>query len=138
MIHAGRLTLRRSSFRLACALAALLWPAVSPAQTPRVEPQRLPEMGRAVASSDDSTALVLNPANLAFLPSSELRWTGTFLREDAAVPWQGHAFALAFPLPFSLATGVRLDFVDPPNESGLSAGLTEDANYTWLTWGLAL
>jgi protease-4 len=119
-------------------LAFALASGTSFAQTPIVQQQRLPELGRSVASSDDSTALVLNPANLAFLPASELRWTGTFLREDAVVPWQGHAFALAFPLPFSLATGVRLDFVDPPNRSGLSAGLSEDANYTWLTWGLAL
>jgi protease-4 len=116
---------------------AVLMPAASRAQSPLVEQQRLPELGRSVASSDDSTALVQNPANLAFLPASELRWTGTFLREDAVVPWQGHAFALAFPLPFSLATGVRLDFVDPPADSGLQAGLPEDANYTWLTWGLA-
>jgi protease-4 len=119
------------------ALLALA-PSTGRAQTAVVEQLRLPELGRSVAGSDDSTALVLNPANLAFLPGSELRWTGTFLREDAAVPWQGHAFALAFPLPFSLATGVRLDFLDPPSDSLLSAGLTENANYTWLTWGLAV
>ncbi|HTV19459.1 MAG TPA: signal peptide peptidase SppA [Polyangiaceae bacterium] len=119
-------------------LVLLLAPAASQAQAPVVQQQRIPELGRSVAGTDDSTALVLNPANLAFLPASELRWTGTFLREDAEVPWQGHAFALAFPLPFSLATGIRLDFVDPPNRSGLQGGLTEDANYTWLTWGLAL
>jgi protease-4 len=124
-------------FGLSLVLLALA-PATGRAQTAIVEQLRLPELGRSVASGDDSTALVLNPANLAFLPGSELRWTGTFLREDAAVPWQGHAFALAFPLPFSLSTGVRLDFLDPPNDSGLSAGLTENANYTWLTWGLAV
>jgi len=121
-----------------CLPLALLAPAAARAQVPVVQQQRLPELGRSVAGTDDSTALVLNPANLAFLPASELRWTGTFLREDAEVPWQGHAFALAFPLPFSLSTGIRLDFVDPPNRSGLSAGLTEDANYTWLTWGVGL
>jgi protease-4 len=114
-----------------------LAPSEGRAQTPIVEQRRLPELGRSGASSDDSTALVLNPANLAFLPGSELRWTGTFLREDADVPWQGHAFALAFPLPFSLATGVRLDFVDPSANSPVAAGLSENANYTWLTWGLA-
>jgi protease-4 len=129
---------RPTRIRNRLALAVALASATSFAQAPLVQQQRLPELGRSVAGSDDSTALVLNPANLAFLPASELRWTGTFLREDAAVPWQGHAFALAFPLPFSLATGVRLDFVDPPNRSGVSAGLTEDANYTWLSWGLAL
>lgn len=118
-------------------LALLLASSSSRAQSPVVQQQRLPELGRSVAGTDDSAALVLNPANLAFLPASELRWTGTFLREDALVPWQGHAFALAFPLPFSLATGVRLDFVDPPRDSLVGAGLTEDANYTWLTWGIS-
>jgi protease-4 len=107
------------------------------AQTQIVLPQRLPELGRSVASTDDSTALVLNPANLAFLPSSELRWTGTFLPSEAAVPWQGHAFALAFPLPFSFATGLRLDLVDPPRDAELGEGVS-NANYQWLTWGLAL
>ncbi|HWO13864.1 MAG TPA: signal peptide peptidase SppA, partial [Polyangiaceae bacterium] len=119
------------------ALALGLVPALAGAQTPVVLQQRLPELGRSVASSDDSTALLQNPANLAFVPAGELRWTGTFLREDAAVPWQGHAFGLALPLPFSLAAGVRLDFVDPPSDSLVAAGRTENANYTWFTWGLA-
>jgi protease IV len=125
----------RFCFQLAVLLG--LAPGLARAQQSLVVQQRLPELGRSVAGTDDSTALISNPANLAFLPASELRWTGTYLREDALVPWQGHAFALAFPLPFSLATGVRLDFVDPPRDSGVQAGLAEDANYTWLTWGLA-
>ncbi|HEU4583550.1 MAG TPA: signal peptide peptidase SppA, partial [Polyangiaceae bacterium] len=107
--------------------------ATGQAQQPLVLQQRLPELGRSVASTDDSTALALNPANLAFLPGSELRWTGTFMPEDVSVPWRGHAFALALPLPFSLATGLRLDLVDPP---GL-AGVPSSSNYQWLTWGLA-
>jgi protease-4 len=118
-------------------LGSLLGLGQVQAQAPLAVQQRLPELGRSVAGTDDSTALISNPANLAFLPASELRWTGTYLREDAVVPWQGHAFGLAFPLPFSLATGVRLDFVDPPRDSSVQAGQAEDANYTWLTWGLA-
>jgi protease-4 len=106
--------------------------AASGAQAPVVQQERLPELGRSVASTDDSTALVLNPANLAFLPGSELRWTGTFMPEDVLVPWRGHAFALALPLPFSLATGLRLDLVDPPDLDGAST-----SSYQWLTWGLA-
>ena len=31
--------------------------------------------GRSIASDDTSQAIVLNPANLAFLPAPELRWT---------------------------------------------------------------
>lgn len=106
---------------------------------PLVLPQRLPELGRSVASTDDSTALVLNPANLAFLPGPELRWSGTFLRDDAVVPWSGHAFSLAVPLPFSIATGLRVDLVDPPSQADLGVGIdASSAEYQWLTWGVAV
>src|SRR6187549_1290981 len=103
----------------------------SSAQAPIVQQQRLPELGRSIATADDSTALALNPANLGFLPGSELRWTGTFMPDDVLVPWRGHAFAMAVPLPFSLATGLRVDLVDPPN-----LGTDLSSNYQWLTWGL--
>jgi protease-4 len=103
-------------------------------QAPIIEPERLPAFGRSVAGTDDTTALVQNPANLAFMPASELRWQGVYLGEDLAVPWQGHAFSLGFRLPFSLATGIRLDLIDPPARS-FGPGLSN--NYQWLTWGIA-
>jgi protease IV len=124
--------MRKFPFRLFLLAGAALVAPTSSAQTPLVLQQRLPELGRSVASTDDSTALVLNPANLAFLPGSELRWTGTFMPNDVQVPWRGQAFALALPLPFSLSAGVRLDLVDPPDFDGPSS------DYQWLTWGLAL
>jgi protease-4 len=114
-------------------LASAARPVPARAQTPIVQQQRLPELGRSVASTDDSTALVLNPANLAFMPGSELRWTGTFLGNSTDVPWRGHAFAFALPLPFSLATGLRLDLVNPPQ---LGPNLPT-SDYQWLTFGLA-
>jgi len=116
------------------AIAGLAGP--SSAQSPVVQQQRLPELGRSIASTDDSTALALNPANLGFLPGSELRWTGTFMPDDVLVPWRGHALAMAVPLPFSLATGLRVDLVDPPN-LGSDVG-SNYSNYQWLTWGLAV
>lgn len=119
------------------ALVVMVWASPGRAQAPLVAQQRLPEVGRSVASTDDSTALVLNPANLAFLPGAELRWTGTFLRDEAEVPWQGHAFALAVPLPFSLATGLRLDLVSPPPGANLGIGIAPGSDYQWLTFGLA-
>ena len=54
---------------------------------------RTPAFGRSVVSTDDSTALVINPATLAFLPGEELRWSSTYLSNDAEVPWKGHALA---------------------------------------------
>lgn len=119
---------------VAAATTALAAPAQ--AQVPLYDnTQRLPALGRSVAGTDDSTALVQNPANLAFLPDSEFRWTSIYLKEKSAVPWEGHALALAFPLPFGLATGLRADFVRPPTSS---PGLQGSRPYQWITWGLAL
>jgi len=110
------------------------------AQFPTDQPTRLPALGRSAVSDDDSTALVVNPANLGFLPREELRWQGMFLNEDATATYQGHAFSLAFPIPFlSLATGLRLDLVSPPRAAAelLLGSREQNARYEWLTWGLA-
>ncbi|MEI9937221.1 MAG: signal peptide peptidase SppA [Pseudomonadota bacterium] len=108
------------------------------AQFPTDQPTRLPALGRSAVSDDDSTALVVNPANLGFMPGVELRWTGMFLNEDATATYQGHAFALAFPIPFlSLATGLRLDLVSPPRAASQLLFGEDNARYEWLTWGLA-
>ncbi len=110
----------------------------SAAQFPADQPTRLPALGRSAVSDDDSTALVVNPANLGFLPGAELRWTGMFLNEDALPTYQGHAFALAFPIPFlSLATGLRLDLVAPPHAAAQALFNESNGSYQWLTWGLA-
>ena len=108
------------------------------AQFPTEQPTRLPALGRSAVSNDDSTALVTNPANIGFMPSAELRWTGMFLNEDATATYQGHAFGLAFPIPFlSLATGLRLDLVSPPNAAAQTLFGDSSGRYQWLTWGLA-
>ncbi len=107
------------------------------AQSSSARPTPLPAYGRSVAATDDSTALVLNPANLAFMPGGELRWTSRYLDEAARLPWQGHAFSFAVPLPFSLSTGLRVDFVDPPSALA-AASLPFQSNYEWITWGLGI
>jgi len=108
------------------------------AQFPRDQPTRLPALGRSAVSDEDSTALVVNPANLGFMQREELRWTGMFLNESATATYQGHAFALAFPIPFlSLATGLRLDIVSPPGVAARTLFGDDSARYEWLTWGLA-
>ncbi|HYQ16725.1 MAG TPA: signal peptide peptidase SppA, partial [Polyangiaceae bacterium] len=108
------------------------------AQFPSNQPTRMPVFGKSPVSNDDSSALVQNPANLAFLPASELRWSSVYLNEQARVPWQGHAFAFAFPIPFlNASTGVRVDVMSPP--SGHPGQLFQsDGLYQWVTWGLAL
>lgn len=103
--------------------------------TARDQVQRVPEFGRALASVDDSAAIVVNPANLAFMRGGELRWTGLFLNKDSEVPYSGHAIGLAVPIPFiDIAAGVRLDLLNPP------PGVNDIAlqNYQWLSWALAI
>jgi protease-4 len=117
--------------------AALLVSNLGGAQelvAPEPRAQRVPEPGRAVASSDDSSALVLNPANLAFMPGAELRWNWVRTGLDSPSQARGHSFAFAGALPFGLASGLRLDFLRP----GRKAPAPFDSPHTWLTWGLAM
>jgi protease-4 len=96
--------------------------------------EHVPTPGRSVASDDTSQAVVLNPANLAFLPGPELRWTWVLCPSDAETTGCGHAWEAATPLPFGLATALRLDLVQPPSGVGFPYG---SADYVWVTWGLA-
>jgi protease-4 len=94
---------------------------------------RLDSPGRNTASEDSAEALVLNPANLGFLPAPELRWTGVRCPDTQKVNC-GHAFDLASPLLFGLSTGLRVDYVMPPSSASFPFNLAE---YAWITWGLA-
>jgi len=95
---------------------------------------RLDSPGRSTASEDSAEALVLNPANLAFLPAGEIRWTGEIC-PDAQKVNCGMSLDAAVPLPFGFATGLRLDYLIPPDSAGFPyAGYS----YVWGTWGVAL
>lgn len=129
--------MRNRSLSLGLALTVALASLAAPAQEVVQRPTRLPAFGRSVAGTDDTTALVQNPANLAFLPGSELRFSSIYLDESNRVPWQGHAFAFGFPIPYiPVSTGLRLDFVDPPYSA--ISGPFGQFNYQWLTWGVAV
>jgi protease IV len=115
-----------------------LFSANARAQFPANQPTRQPVFGKSPVTNDDSSALVQNPANLAFLPASELRWSSVYLNEGARVPWQGHALAFAFPIPFlNASTGLRVDLMSPPS-GGAGPLFKSDGLYQWVTWGLAL
>ncbi len=125
--------IRSPKFTACSLLVALGFSASAFAQVPSDEStQRLPALSRSVAGTDDSTALVTNPANIGFMPAAELRWSAIFLDDGLYVPWQGHAFSFATPLPFNLATGLRVDLVNPPDSS------SKPDDYQYVTWGLAL
>lgn len=103
-----------------------------------------------VVSTDNEEAIRLNPANLAFMPGYEIRYRGTFLRDDAVVPWNGNSIGIALQqgdilgglesgllrvdLPFSIAAGLQFDMVVPPGGSQFP----KDATYQWLTIAVAL
>ena len=119
-------------------VAYALCPKSAGAQFPTNEPIRQPVFGKSPVTNDDSSALVQNPANLAFLPASELRWSSVYLNEGARVPWQGHALAFALPIPFlNASTGMRVDLLSPPS-GGPGPLFKSDGLYQWVTWGLAL
>src|SRR3977135_467896 len=63
--------------------------------------------GRSVVSDDTSQAIVLNPANLAWLPAPELRWTWVHCSDEVVKVGCGHAWEVATPLLFGLLPGLR-------------------------------
>jgi protease IV len=95
--------------------------------------------GRSVASDDTSQAIVLNPANLAWLPAPELRWTWLHCPVEAIKVGCGHAWEVATPLWFGLSTAFRVDLVQPPwGGGGIGVGFPyRGFDYVWVTWGLA-
>ncbi len=128
---------RAASFALTL-VASTLFSTLAAAQFPTNQPTRQPIFGKSPVSNDDSSSLVQNPANIAFLPAPELRWSSLYLNEDARIPWQGHALAFAFPIPFlNASTGLRVDLLSPPS-GGPGPLFAGDKLYQWLTWGLAL
>ncbi len=126
----------RQGFSVAL-LGGVLAAASIGAQTPDDRATPLPASGRSIVSDEDSSSIVLNPANLALMPSWDLRWQAVFLDESAMVPWQGHAFGLGTPIELlNLGLGLRLDLLDPPAQNPFSR-FGNRSNYAWLTSALA-
>ncbi|MCL2723557.1 MAG: signal peptide peptidase SppA [Polyangiaceae bacterium] len=124
----------------ACAIGFAASIAMAPSEARADEPfpgraERILSPGRSTASEDSAEALVLNPANLAFMPGYELRWTGVRCPDTARVAC-GHAVDLAAPLFWDLASGLRVDYVMPPGGPRGAGFPYNGINYTWLTWGV--
>ncbi|MEJ7735495.1 MAG: S49 family peptidase, partial [Polyangiaceae bacterium] len=118
----------------ALAASLLLAPHRAHADAPLPTTWAVPDPGRSVAgaSSDDSSAIAVNPANLAFQQEwgcANWVWTGS----AAPLPSRGHSFALSVPI-WMLATGLRVDLMDPPQAAAAPFG----DNSQWIRWGLAL
>jgi protease-4 len=112
----------------------LAWSGAAGAAPMPASAEHVETPGRSTASDETSQAIVLNPANLAFLPAAEVRWTWVQCPDQATKVGCGHALEVATPLFFGLATGLRADLVQPPGGAGFPyAGY----DYGWLTWALA-
>lgn len=98
-----------------------------------VRAERLMAPGRHAATEDGAEALRVNPANMAYIPGYELRWTGVRCPDTQLVAC-GHSLGNAFLLPFNVATGLRLDYIMPPDTAPVPF---RNSEYAWLTWGLA-
>ena len=94
---------------------------------------RLESPGRAAATEDSAESLSLNPANLGYLPSWELRWTGIGCSDAPQRVGCGHAVDAAVPLLFGFSTGLRVDFIQTPWTVGFPYS---GRDMTWVTWGL--
>jgi protease-4 len=116
---------------VAVGLAASVAGTAAAQPAPKVS-DYVPAPGRSIAAADDTTAIALNPANLAFLPGAELRWNWVYTQSASPMPNRGHEVAFGFPL-WMLATGLRVDALDPPR----AAPAPFDNSYQWLRWGLA-
>jgi protease-4 len=91
-------------------------------------------------TDDTSQAVVLNPANLAWLPGPELRWTWINCPDDAVKVGCGNAWEGATPLPFGLAAALRVDLVQPPWGGPITEGVGfpyRGDDYVWVTLALA-
>ncbi len=119
MRRAARTGLRRWG-ALAVLFMGLMWGGGARADAAATASGRVPPWGRSLAGTDDSTAMAHNPANLAFMPGPELRWSSILVK---GIP-RGNALAFATPLLWGLASGLRADLF---------------ASDAWsLTWALAL
>src|ERR1700735_1710372 len=129
------MTSRRS--RLLIGALGLATFAAASARAANPEPpsaDRIFSPGRSVVGEDSAEAIVLNPANVGYLPAPELRWTGVNCPDTQKIAC-GHAFDLASPLLWGLASGLRLDYVQTPNGTPFPFS---GSDYFWLTWALGL
>ena len=116
---------KHSYLAMGCIAIGLLCAAVRPAGAqPYVNAP-----GRAIAGGDDASTIAYNPANLAFLPGGELRWTFVYPRGTG---YTGGNAVDAGVSAFGLATGLRVDWLDLKTPAGF------DVSQRWLRWGLAL
>ena len=124
------------SLSIATSVAAIAFGALGSRAALAIPPRAsdpVPDPGKGTANADDTTAIALNPADLVFMPGAELRWNMVYASAASTQPNRGHSLAAGIPIgPF--ATGLRVDFLDPPG----SAPAPFSQSYHFVRWALAL
>lgn len=95
----------------------------------------LPYQG--IASTDNASSIVVNPANLALGSGPEARFS--WLHTADASPLATRGYAADFGLPFwILGTGLRIDWVVPPAAAPPPFSFVGTAQqHSWVRWALS-
>jgi protease-4 len=129
----------RGSVSCLALLAGLSAAGVAHADPLPTSLEHVVSQGRSLVTDDTSEALVINPANLAWLPAPEMRFDWVGCPASAVKIGCGEALGLATPLFWGLSTSLRLELATPTTGDGTwGAGFPyAGTQYAWLSWGLA-
>ncbi|HZO17225.1 MAG TPA: signal peptide peptidase SppA [Polyangiaceae bacterium] len=119
---------------LACAALAL-FAMPAGAQVPPRASDGVVTPSQPLASTDDASAIFVNPANLAFGAGPEARFSMIHTGDRAPHVNQGYAVEVGLPF-WILATGLRVDWMTPPDSAPrpfADNGRAHD--YSWVRWG---
>ncbi len=93
---------------------------------------------KSLTSTDDASAILVNPANLAFSAGPEMRFT--WIHTGNSSPLNTRGYSLDFGLPFWVfATGLRVDWLRPTESAPPPFAYSNIPNrYNWVRWPLAV
>lgn len=123
----------------ACATAALA--ATSPAHGQPLPPRASDGItipGKSLVTTDDASATMYNPANLAFLPGLEGRFLGVHTGNEARFVPRGYAMDIGVPF-WLFGMGLRVDWVRPSlGAPPPYAYMGQRNSFQWVRWGAAV
>ena len=97
--------------------------------------ERLISPGRSIVAEDSAEAMVLNPANVANIPGREVRWTGVRCPDTKRVAC-GHAVDVVTPVIWGFSTGLRVDWIIPPDGAQGAPFPFNGQDYAWITFAI--